>query len=345
MSNHIITIGTGALGGIDSVIKGYISSGLYDKYKHTRIISHLGNSKLEDIYLFISSFFKLLFLCLSNNKLILHCHMSYNGSFWRKLSFVLLAKLFRKTTFVHLHGSEFKIFFNSRGGFSKKLILWMINNVDEFIVLSDSWRAYLNEFSSRNFLVINNYVDITPVRSQRNKGHILFLGAFIPRKGIYDLIKACSLLNVDYHLHLCGAGEDRKVIALIKKLQLENKVTIHGWVDKESKVELLCSCSVMILPSYNEGLPMTLIESMGCRIPIITTTVGAIPEVIDEGVTGYLIEPGNVDMIINKLNYVLSSPDSLSQVIDNAEIIYKTMFTSRVILPKLQEAYARYETL
>lgn len=343
MCKHVVTIGTGAPGGIDAVIKGYEENGLFNNLRHTRIVSHMGISKLGDLRLFLFSFVKLFYMSIKHRSFMLHCHMSYKGSFWRKFAFVMLAKTFKHNTLIHLHGSEFKVYFSSRNELTKKLIIWLIRNVDEFVVLSDGWKSYLQEISGREVLSINNYVDVNPVVTERIKGDILFLGAFIHRKGIYDLLNACADLSDSYHLHLCGAGENEKVNALVKKLGISENVTFHGWVGSSQKMKLLSSCSVMILPTYNEGLPMTLIESMGCHIPVITTPVGAIPEVVVEGKTGYLVEPGKIEQITSKLEYILSMPNDLSVVTNNAHNFYKNMFTSDVILPKWREIYDRYE--
>ncbi|CZF77475.1 glycosyltransferase family 4 protein [Grimontia marina] len=341
MKEHIITIGTGANGGIDSVIKGYEKDGLFDSYSHIRIVSHLGKSKFHDLWLFLNALLSLFKVFLKLRVKILHCHMSYKGSFWRKLTFVLIAKLFNVRTLVHLHGSEFKQYYSSRTNLTKNSILWLIRNVDEFVVLSDSWKLYIEGISGRNVTSINNYVNINNVSTSRLEGHILFLAAFIPRKGIYDLLNACALLNRDFHLHLCGAGEDEKVRQLVGKLNLTESVTFHGWVDGSTKKDLLSKCSVMILPSYNEGLPMTLIESLGCKIPVISTPVGAISEVILDGETGYLVEPGSIDQIADKLNHVLSSPPELKAIVDNGHRKYVENFTSEVILPKWQSIYEK----
>ncbi|EGQ7944652.1 glycosyltransferase family 4 protein, partial [Vibrio cholerae] len=168
---------------------------------------------------------------------------------------------------------------------------------------------------------------------------ILFLGAFIKRKGIYELLSACSMLHHDYHLHLCGSGENNKVEELINELNLKRKVTLHGWIGKDKKKELLSSCTVMVLPTYNEGLPMTIIESMACEIPVLTTPVGAIPEIIIDGVSGYLVQPGDILNLAKKLDFILSSPNELQGITTRAKDIYLNNFTSLQVIPKLKGIY------
>jgi len=335
---HIITLGTIQKGGIDSVIQGYIDNGLFDNKQHTRIGSHAGESKWHDLYLFITAILKLLYLNIVEKQIILHCHMSYKGSFIRKLIFVAIAKAFRNKAIVHLHGSEFKDYYAKSSEFRKKCILWLIKNVDEFVVLSDSWKDFIQEVSNREALVINNYVDIEKHDLPRIPNQILFLGAFIQRKGIYDLIKALDKLPDVCHLHICGAGENEQVQELIDQEGVGSSITNHGWIDAEQKAKLLSECSVFILPSYNEGLPMVIIEAMACEIPIISTPVGGIPEVIIEGETGYLVEPGDISSISEKLAYVLENNNNVT---DKAKKYYLDNFSSKTVLPKWEYLYSR----
>ncbi|MEP0357618.1 glycosyltransferase family 4 protein [Paraglaciecola sp.] len=339
---HIISLGTIQKGGIDSVIQGYVDNDLFSNKQHTRIGTHAGAGKFNDVYLFISAIIKLINLCFKNTDVLIHCHMSYKGSFFRKLIFVLIAKVFNHKTIVHLHGSEFKDYYSNSSPSKKKLIVWLINHVDEFVVLSESWQDFINNISGRKVAVINNYVDIEKQDIERVPNQILFLGAFIKRKGIYDLLKSLKNVNSEFHLHLCGAGENNEVQSLINELALNDSVTNHGWVNAKEKTQLLSECSVFILPSYNEGLPMVIIEAMACEIPIITTPVGGIPEVIIENSTGYLVEPGKVEEMALKLDYVLSNNNSI--VIANAKRHYLTHFSSKVILPKWEALYSRILT-
>jgi glycosyltransferase involved in cell wall biosynthesis len=336
---HVITLGTIQKGGIDSVIQGYVDNGLFENKQHTRIASHAGKSSLTDLYLFISAIIKLFYLCIKDRNVLLHCHMSYKGSFYRKLTFMCIAKMLNHKSIIHLHGSEFKDYYNSSSPVRKKLIIWLIKNVDEFVVLSDSWKEFIYAISERKTLVINNYVDIEKYDVDRIPGQILFLGAFIKRKGIYDLINALKKVNTDFHLHLCGAGENEDVQSLIDELGLNDSITNHGWVNAEQKTQLLSECSVFILPSYNEGLPMVIIEAMACEIPIISTPVGGIPEVIIENSTGYLVEPGDVNAMAEKLEYVLGNNDL--SLVKKAKEYYLAHFCSKTVLPKWAALYSR----
>jgi glycosyltransferase involved in cell wall biosynthesis len=321
------------------VIQGYIDNGLFKNKQHTRIATHAGAGKINDICLFTSAIFKLIYLCAKGNNILLHCHMSYKGSFFRKLLFLCIAKIFKHKTIVHLHGSEFKDYYFTSSPFKKRLIIWLIKHVDEFVVLSESWQKFIYKISDRKVMVINNYVDIEKFDVTRKTGQILFLGAFIKRKGIYDLISALKQVNNDFHLHLCGAGEDEAVQKLIDELSLNDSITNHGWVNAEQKTQLLSECSAFILPSYNEGLPMVIIEAMACEIPIISTPVGAIPEVIIENLIDYLVESGAIEDMATKLDYVLSN-DNVT-VVRNAKEYYLAHFSSKTILPKWEELYSR----
>jgi glycosyltransferase involved in cell wall biosynthesis len=195
---HIITLGTTQLGGIDSVIKGYEDDGLYNDVKYSRLSTHTGGAKWKDLLIFIRTFFTVMFILITNKKVILHCHMSFNGSFWRKFSFMLLAKIFCAKSIIHLHGSEFKDFYARSSMRRKKLICYLINNVDEFIVLSDTWNEFIHGITGRQCTVINNYVDIDKTDGKRGDKQIVFLGALIKSKCVYDLIEACSQLTEPY---------------------------------------------------------------------------------------------------------------------------------------------------
>lgn len=104
----------------------------------------------------------------------------------------------------------------------------------------------------------------------------------------------------DIKCYLAGDGDVEKVKELVKEKHLENNIDVVGWANFDKKLELLKSVSTVVLPSYNEGLPMSILEGMACGKAIISTTVGAIPEVISEE-NGILVKPGNVQALSEAL--------------------------------------------
>nr|WP_314900873.1 glycosyltransferase family 4 protein [uncultured Deefgea sp.] len=339
---HIAILGTKSSGGINSVIEGYIQDGLYNDCTFTRIPTHSGSGKLLDLFLFIRGFIILFFTLVTKADVIVHAHMSMNGSFWRKAIYLWLSKLFGAKFIIHLHGSEFKVFFSRSNSRVKKIIAAVFEKADAVIVLSESWADFISSIAVKsNVVVVNNYVDVQRATVTRKSGNILFLGAFISRKGIYDLLVAFSKINTQalYQLHLCGGGENELVTEKVKQLGLEKSVINHGWIGAAQKSMLLAECSTLILPSYNEGLPMVVIEAMGSDIPLITTPVGGIPDVVEHEVSGLLVTPGNVDEIAAALTRVLTEPELAQELVQNASALYEQRFTSKVAFPKIKEIY------
>ena len=138
-----------------------------------------------------------------------------------------------------------------------------------------------------------------------NAKGVLFLGRLGKRKGTYDLLSAIkkidSKLNTDICFYLCGDGEVEEVQKKIVELGLSHRIKHVGWMEKAEKDALYPNIMLNVLPSYNEGLPMSILETMAFGIPNISTKIASIPEVLKDGENGYLIEPGDVDGLANRL--------------------------------------------
>jgi glycosyltransferase involved in cell wall biosynthesis len=266
-----------------------------------------------------------------------------NGSFFRKSILTFLLKLSRAKVVLHLHGSEFKDFYqNSR---AKKLISYTFNKADVVIVLSDSWKEFIQSISTNsNIIVINNYVEEiekTPVVSQE-KIRFLFLGAIGKRKGVFDLIDAFDNISSKYDVELLiGGNDDNNILPQkISSVASNGNIQFLGWIGYQDKTNLLNSCDCLVLPSYNEGLPMVILEAMSAKIPVISTPVGGIPEVITDHENGLLVTPGNVDELTTALQEMLDN-HKRKEFSDNAYQVYIERFSPSVALPKLKAIYKR----
>ncbi|GGB12384.1 glycosyltransferase family 4 protein [Agarivorans gilvus] len=338
----IISLGTKQQGGIDSVIKAYEEDGFYaTNVQHIRIATHHGDNKWKDALRFPMACSKIVFQLLSTKFSIVHAHMSYKGSFWRKLICLLLAKACGAKTIIHLHGSEFKDFYQHSSRFTQYWIRWLVRHCDQFVVLSQGWADYIKSISGVSATVIPNYIKVRPsIAIERKTKDLLFLGALIDRKGIFDLAHACAALtDKSFTLHICGAGDKQQAFTdLIAQLGIDDKIVMHGWIDTEQKQQLLKSCTALVLPSYNEGLPMVILEAMAYKLPIVSTTVGAIPEVLKDRDSALLYAPGDIESLSQKLSQLLASPSLQRQLSERAFVIYQD-YTPEKVLPNLGAVY------
>jgi len=116
---------------------------------------------------------------------------------------------------------------------------------------------------------------------------------------------------------------------------MEHRIAHIGWIDGEQKKEFLKNTCVNVLPSYNEGLPMTILETMSYGIPNISTNIASIPEVIKDGETGYLIEPGDIDGLCESILKCVSDKEKLLQFSQNSYELIKQNFALDKHIEKL----------
>ena len=100
-------------------------------------------------------------------------------------------------------------------------------------------------------------------------------------------------MDVDFLKKAVYSFYPQRARALTVELNIENHVVFAGWVSGEEKENLLSRVNIYVLPSYNEGLPVSLLEAMSWQVPVISTRVGGIPELVREGIDGLLIEAGD----------------------------------------------------
>jgi glycosyltransferase involved in cell wall biosynthesis len=137
----------------------------------------------------------------------------------------------------------------------------------------------------------------------------LFMGRIGHRKGTFDLINAFANLPVEQRrralLLLAGDGDIEYGQKMSKNLNLISEISFLGWIDPVKRNNLLTNSDVFILPSYHEGLPMALLEAMGWGLPVITTPVGGIPEVVTSYRNGLLIPPGDVQKLTEAMKLLI----------------------------------------
>ncbi len=232
---------------------------------------------------------------------ILEVHGANWKSWTRKSMIIRLGKLLGIKIAYHSHGGGFKNFVEERGVEPIRRILAKCSMV---FFLSESWKEYADKtFGLGNIHVLNNMAD-TPAASrdfiEREYSHpirFVFLGWFVREKGIFDLLDVVSE-NADYFrskaiIALGGRYNEQQILEIIHERNISDIIDFRGWVAGEDKDKLLNDSDVLLLPSYIEGLPVSILEGMTYALPVISTNVGAIPEVLTDGLNGRMISPGD----------------------------------------------------
>ena len=345
MRNRIFTIATESNGGIKAVVETYLTSNVYQYYKHKWIVSHNSSSFFKRQLLFVRSILDTLINSFKGGS-IFHIHMAMKGSFYRKIILVSICKLFNNKVILHLHGSEFEVFYKSANILTKRLIKFNFELSDKVLVLSESWAIFVKKTSPKaDVSIINNYVNPIKFFKIENNNvdefNLLFLGALGKRKGIYDLLRAISnLKNKKIILHCCGDGELEEVKNLAVNLGLKNKIIFHGWVDGDDKEYLLNKCDMFVLPSYNVGLPMAILEAMSIGKCVLSTYVGGIPEVIKNKVNGLLIEAGDIKALESSLAFGIENSNGIiNELGEQGRLSYLKLYSPDVVIPKLHKIY------
>jgi glycosyltransferase involved in cell wall biosynthesis len=144
------------------------------------------------------------------------------------------------------------------------------------------------------------------------------VGRLAAEKGQHVLIAAISRLvsaSRDVRLHLVGDGPERVGLEHEVKIRhLEGRVVFHGWMDQCGLRRLYQAADAFVLPSFAEGIPVVLMEAMACELPCISTWIGGIPELIQNGVDGLLVSPGDEVELAGTIAKLMDSPLLLRQI-------------------------------
>ena len=213
---------------------------------------------------------------------------------------------------------------------------WINGCIEQFHLMFASEIITSSEYSKREIqsLGISNrrihvfypgldrdkFVNLTPTAEDIGKRKILCIANFIPRKGIVYLIDALAQIpKSEFTLHLVGhADKDffyyQKILTRVKELDLEKKVVFHDGKDRENIKYLYSTSDIFVLPSLKETFGIVLVEAMHYKLPIITTNISAMPDLVKDGENGLLVPPQNSQALANALKILITEPELRKQM-------------------------------
>lgn len=333
-------------GGMASVINSYRENGLFDKWPVCFLPTYVEGTLFQKLRIAFSSMNKLILMIALNKVAALHVHVARRGSIWRKTVFMAIAYVSRIPFIQHLHSGGFHDYYARQcGPVGQSIIRFFLNRAHCLIVLSPQWLAYLNGLTTNpDIRMIPNFVCVPEFRGQEDRElfTLLFLGKLTHEKGIYDLIQAVSIIKDDFpalRLELCGNGDEKPVLEMISRLDLHDRIQLNGWVSGSKKNELLRKATLFVLPSYYEGIPIGVLEAMAVGLPVIASDVGGLPEVVESGVEGLLVQPGDVRGLADAMKRLLSQPEQRLKMGDAGRLKVHNQFSKPVVFKKLDTVY------
>jgi len=362
-NNSVLIVGPSPhkIGGVSTCVSDLLYSDLERGYNIKYFQSGKGDTNANDIISTLNRTIKQLsnfFLILAKEKIdIIHIHTSSYWGFWRFGVFVFLCKLLDKRTILHMHGAEFKKFYQSNNFVMKKAITLVLESCDSLIVLSNNWKVFFNEIANNAKIeIVYNSVRIPRAtiekssisnNSKRNIT-ILFLGGLTGRKGLNELLKAIPIVkervkDVSFIIAGFPLNSEKELFSKLKKqcneIKEGNDFDLKVNVSNSERSQLYEISDIYVLQSFNEGLPFTLLEAMSYGLSVITTPVGAISEVFENGENGFLITPGDHEKLVEKIIYLIDNPDIRETFRLNNVKKIKNHFSHNEMVEKIDKIY------
>ncbi len=251
------------------------------------------------------------YLCIIPNRCIglVHLHTSAYMSFWEKCAYLDVARLWGKRIVLHVHGSSFDRFVQESSPRAQRTIIRHLLRCDRVVALSESWQTFfLTWLPADKIAVVENGIDLGLFRGLQPAPEaaptILFLGEVCGRKGVYDLLPALKAVRQHIPTARCllvGPGELEKVHATAIDLGIDDAVEITGPKWGTEKAQAFACGWLFVLPSYAEVFPLTLLEAYASGLPVVSTTVGGIPDFVHDGENGLLVAPGDQEGLTTAL--------------------------------------------
>jgi glycosyltransferase involved in cell wall biosynthesis len=340
---RVLVIGPGrrGRGGIDSVISLHTTTAMWGKNQCKWLETYDDRSPAMKILAALKALLAAPVPMIRSD--IVHIHAAFRTSLLRKAPFLCLAKILRKKVVLHIHDYDIK--YLDRAG-SNSFAARMLRAADKVVALSNFWASILRT-TGASVVVIPNPVSLpgttTSAWKARRCPTILYVGKLENRKGYTDLLRAMPLVLQNHpnaKLRLAGHGELSSAKALANELSISNSVEVLGWVNRENRDRIYRDADVFCLPSYNEGVPMVILEAMSYRLPVVCTPVGGLPDLIEPGQNGVFVQPGRIDEIASALIPLLDRPDYRLQMGAAAFATVQRTCSLEVIARHLEQLYA-----
>lgn len=327
-----------------------------------RLSRKSGDFSLSYLVKLCGNMFRLLAKILSNNYEIVYVVFgSTKFALIRDVFYTIIIKTFSKAKLIaQLHSGNYGD--NFKTGLYKSIFPWLLSRVDVLIFLSPMVNkigdkiplnriAYLPNMISSDIICSDEEIEEKMKRKgEKNHFDIFYISNMIAEKGYDDLVKAAGIFkrtcfDVEFTVHLVGGWPSEQVRAdfesKLAEDNMQNNVKSYGSiVDRKMLKSFFLLADVFVLPTYYaiEAQPLSIIEALNAATPVISTYHASIPDLIQNGENGFLVQPKDTDAIATALQK-LTDEEQWMKTAATARVSYKLNFDQPVIIPKIEHIF------
>ncbi len=302
-------------------------------------VEDIGRTSLGKYFRYLSLLWQVKkHLLLFRPKLCYITPTSAGPGFFKDAVIIILVKIFGIRTICHFHNKgvsvrQERLFDN---------LLYRIVFGKSYVILLSKYlysdiQKYLPEESvyyCPNGIppLIGNYEMRTNTNCEK-LSQLLFLSHLIESKGLLVLIDALRLLRdkgCNFYCNIAGGNAELTQVELeriIRDKQLSDRISVLGPRHGDNKIKLLTNTDIFVHPTYNDCLPLVILEAMQFSLPVVSTFEGAIPDVVEDGVTGFLVPQKDPQALADKIEILLKDPDLRQKMGSAGRTRYEAQFT------------------
>ena len=312
-----------------------------------RNIQDIGVASVYKVFLFIRKIVEIgLRNLMSPPQIVYFTPAPTGGAFTRDALISIFAKSFCPRIILHLHGKGFRRY--KENSFPKRLARMAFRNA-HVISLSKSLTTDLEGFRPAAIYIVPN--GIPPVEIKRKAKNpetpprLLFVSNLAKAKGVRILIEAIKILSnrgQRFSVDIVGEEFDTSAKELLGQLgvgNLMNSVRIHGPKFGDEKEAFFRAADIFVFPTLSDCFPLVILEAMNNGLPVVSTLEGAIPEIVDEGRTGFLVPPGDPIRFAEKVGILIQDPQLRAEFGSNARKKFLAEYTVDKFLKRIESVF------
>lgn len=324
------------MGGITSVLKRYEKMEFWKQHKCAWLETQVNKGMALKLWYMIKAYITMLFIVPFYN--IIHFHTVPGRSITMQMPVFLYSLLWRKKTIIHIHvGNQLHNYKNDRS------FNFVLRHATKVIVLADVLKKLMKEDYNIDADVIYNPIEEQPIRNINETEKYIFFAAMLrPFKGYETLLKAYKeVFNVhkEWKLVIAGSGDNEKVEAIAKELDIERNITVYKWRTREEMGQLYCKAGIFCIASKMEGFPMTFLEAASHGVPIVTTPVGGVVDVIKNEENCMVFNFDDHKGLAKQINRLIDDNELRKRISENLVKLTKEKFSYSSVQKRLENIY------